>query len=104
MTFEAITSIAQAETEAREMITSAESKARQMLIDAEKEGLEAIETARSMAADECVKIENSARETAASKEKIANRNTEDEKTRLYEAAQAKMEEAAGLVIEKIIRG
>ena len=45
MTFEAITNIAQAETEAKEMIASAENKARQMLIDAEKEGKAAIEAA-----------------------------------------------------------
>ena len=104
MTFEAINKIAQAETEAKEMITSAESKARQMLIDAEKEGKAALETARSMAADECAKIENSAQETADKKAKIAGRQTEEEKSRLYEAAQAKMSDAAGLVIDKIIRG
>ncbi len=104
MTFEAITSIAQAETEAKEMIASAESKARQMLIDAEKEGKAAIETAKAMAADECAKIENSAQETAAKKAKNTSRNTEEEKTRLYESARAKMGEAAGLVIDKIIRG
>ena len=104
MTFEAITNIAQAETEAKEMIASAESRARQMVIDAEKEGKAALETARSMAADECAKIENSAQETAAKKAKTAGRIIEEEKSRLYETAQAKMGEAAGLVIDKIIRG
>lgn len=104
MTFEAITSIAQAETEAKEMITSAESKARQMIIDTEKEGQAALETARTMAADECAKIENSARETADKKARSAGMMTEEEKARLCETAQAKMEEAAGLVIDKIIRG
>ena len=104
MTFEAITNIAQAETEAKEMISSAESRARQMVIDAEKEGKAAFEAAKSMAADECTKIESGAQETADKKAKIAGRTTEDEKNRLIEAAQAKMDEAAGLVVEKLIRG
>ena len=104
MTFEAITSIAQAETEAKEMIASAESRARQMVIDAEKEGKAAIETAKAMAADECAKIENSAQETADKKAKDVGRNTEEEKSRLCETAMAKMSEAAGLVIDRIIRG
>ena len=86
------------------MIASAETRARQMLVDAEKEGKAAIEAAKSMAADECAKIENSAQETAEKKAKTANRNTEEEKNRLFETAKAKMDEAAGLVVDRIIRG
>lgn len=104
MTFEAIRSIAQAEAEAKQMLQDADARSRQMLQDAEKEGKAAIETARSMAAGECDKIRNEALETADRKAKAADRSTEDEKTRLREAAMSKMDEAADLVIEKIIRG
>ena len=104
MTFEAITSIAQAETEAKELVAAAEARAKQMLLDTEKEGRAAIEKAKTMAADECGKIESGAQETADKKARSANRNTEDEKTRLSEAAMSKMDDAADLVVEKIIRG
>ena len=104
MSFEAITSITQAEEAAKVAVQYAEAQAKQMLADAEAAGKAEIEANIKKAESELVKLREKADEKSAEAAGILGGRVADRKSALREAAQAKLDDAAALVVERIVKG
>lgn len=102
MSFEAITSIAQAENEAKAIIAGAEAKAKQMVADAESAGKAAVEAAYAKAESELKELRRQADEQAMSEAGELSGDMENRKAVLRAKAEAKLEKAAALVVERIV--
>ena len=104
MSFEAITSISQAENAAEVAVSYVESQAKQMIADAENAGKAAVAKAVEKAEREIAELR---RQSAAKSELEAgelNNTVENRKAGLRAAAEAKLTEAATLVVERIVNG
>ena len=104
MSFDAISTIAKAEADARAAVADAEAQARQMVLDAENSGKAAIEDAVKNAR---AKREDLARETEsriAAAGAAADKEAEQEMQALREQAMGRLDEAAKLVVERIVKG
>jgi len=102
MSFEAITSIAEAEQKAKQTVAEAEAKAKQMIVDAENAGKAAVEAAVVKADSEVAELRRQADEKAvADAEKLSSDN-ENKKAALRAKAETKLEKAANLVVERIV--
>lgn len=102
MSFEAITEITRAETDAKAAVASAEAKARQMLADAENAGKASIEAACSKADGELSELRRKADEKAMTEASGLSNAMENKKAALRVKAEAKLEKAAALVVERIV--
>ena len=87
MSFEAIAGVAQAEAEAKELIFGAELKARQMSAEADSELAELRKQADAKAMTEAGELST---------------ETENRKAALRARAEARLEKAAALVVERIV--
>ncbi len=102
MSFEAITNIAQAEALAKASVADAETKARQMLADAETAGKAAMEAAGAKAEAELVQLRQKADEKAETDAGDLTGELENRKAALRAKAEARLEKAAALVVERIV--
>lgn len=102
MSYEAITSVTQAEAEAKITVQNAEAKAKQMLADAENAGKAAIEAACAKAESELQELRARAGEKAVNEAGDLSKDMENRKAALRAIAEAKLEQAATLVVERIV--
>ena len=102
MSFEAITSIAQAEAEAKATVAAAEAKAKQLLAEAETAGKAAVEAANAKADSELAELRRQADEKAMTEAEGLSKETENKKAALRVKTEARLENAAALVVERIV--
>ena len=102
MSFEAISSIAQAEHEAKTAVAAAEGRSKQMLSDAEAAGKAAVEAAGSKAEEELAELNRQAKEKAKGSARALAGELENQKAVLRSRAEARLEQAASLVVERIV--
>ena len=102
MSFEAITEITRAEADAKAAVANAEAKARQMLADAENAGKASVEAARAKADGELGELRRKADDKALTEASGLSNSMENKKAALRAKAEAKLEEAAALVVERIV--
>ena len=102
MSFEAITSITGAEAAAKATIAGAELKAKQMLADAQSAGKLAVEAAGKKAEGELQELNRQAADKARADAETVSGELENRKAALRARAEARLEEAATLVVERIV--
>jgi len=104
MSFEAVTSISQAEEAAAKVVAEAKQKAAQMVLDAEAAGKASIENSVKKADEELLQLKDKADKLSEKSASDFLAGVEDEKSKLRSAAQDKLEKAATLVVERIVNG
>lgn len=104
MSFEAITSITEAEAEARYTVSSAQTRAKQMLEDAQSAGELAVEAACAKAENELAELNRQAGEKAKTGAAGLAGELETKKAAMRARAERNMDKAAGLVVERIVNG
>lgn len=104
MSFDAITGIAQAEDAAKVAIAYAEAQARQMFSDANEAGKAAVDAAVKKAETELVTLERQSLEKAEADTGKSSGRMETKKAVLRAAAEARMDKAAAMIIERIVSG
>lgn len=102
VSFEAIASITKAEADAKAAVAQADVKARQMRADAENAGRAAIEAAGEKAGHEIAELRRQADEKAMDAASGLSRELEATKAALRAKAEAKLQQAATLVVERIV--
>ena len=102
MSFDAITGIAQAEDAAKVAVQYAQAQAKQMAADAESEGKASVEAAIARADRELGALKQKSDEKSIADAKQMLKALETKKTVLRSAAQAKLDTAAALVVERIV--
>ena len=102
MSFEAIASIAAAEAAAKATVAGAEAKARQMLADSQSAGKLAVEAACDKAEGELQELNLRAAEKAKGGAEVASSELKNKKAALRARAEARLDEAASLVVERIV--
>jgi V/A-type H+-transporting ATPase subunit G/H len=102
MSFEAITTIAQAENEAKAAVSAAEAKSKQLIADAEAAGKAAVEAAGSKADEELAELSRQAKEKAKGDAQTLAGELENQKAALRARAEARLDQAASLVVERIV--
>ena len=103
MSFEAINSVVQAENEAKAAVAAAEAKAKQMLSDAQAAGRAAVEAAGDKADSALAELRRKADEEAMAKAAELSRDVENKKAALRARAEARLDRAASLVVERIVK-
>lgn len=104
MSFDAIASIAQAEDAAKVAVSYAEAQAKQMAADAEAAGKASIEAAVAKAESEIAELKRRTEQKAQGDAEKLSGTIENRKAVLRAAAEAKLEAAAALVVERIVKG
>ena len=102
MSFEAITSVTAAEAEAKATIAAAEAQARQMLADGESAGKAAVEGAAAKAGSELKELKRRTEEKSARDARELAGTLQGRDKQLREQAGPKLEEAAALIVERIV--
>ena len=102
MSMDAIAAVSQAEAEAKRLKTEATAEARRAAAAAEVAGREAVQAALAKAATELAEYRAKAVEAAESAEKELRFNTENLKTEIRSAAEAKLGQASDLIVERIV--
>ena len=102
MSMDAIAAVSQAEAEARRLKAEAAAEARRCAAAAEAAGKDAVEAALAKAAAELAEYRAKAAEAAGSAEKELRTNTENLKTEIRSAAEAKLGQASDLIVERIV--
>ena len=102
MSFEAITSVKTAEAEAKASIAAAELRAKQMLADAESAGRAAVEAAAARAESELKELRRRTEEKS-EQENLALADTlKGRESMLRAQAEPQLEQAAALIVERIV--
>lgn len=102
MSFEAINSITEAEARARELVYQAEQKARQMVSDEENAGLAAVDAALDKAASELKELNRQADKKVRSDSESLSNDAENRKAVMRSHAEARLDKAASIVVERIV--
>ena len=102
MSFEAISNITQAEAEARAAVAGAELRARQLAEDAENAGKLAVEAALEKAGEELAELSRQVDEKAKAQAETLAAQLENQKAALRAKAGGKLDQAAALVVERIV--
>ena len=102
MSFEAISSIAQAEAQATAAVAGAELRARQLAADAETAGKLAVETAGAKADAELAELARQVNEKAKAQAESLSGELENQKAVLRAKAESRLDQAAALVVERIV--
>ena len=103
MSFEAINRVAEAEKEAKAVIAAAEQTARQMISDAKAAGKAAVLAAGDKADSTLAELRIQANAAAMDKAAALSRDMENKKAALRARAEARLEQAAALVVERIVK-
>lgn len=102
MSFEAVSNIAQAEAQAKVTVAEAESKAKQMLADADTAGKLAIGAACGKNRGGAQGAQPQVSEKARAQAKGLSGDLENQKAALRARAEGRLEQAAALVVERIV--
>ena len=102
MSFEALANITQAEADAKAAVVQAEAKARQMVADAFAAGKAAVEAALAKADGELEQLRRQADEKAMAAAGGLSGELESQKAVLCALADEKLDQAATLVVERIV--
>lgn len=104
MSFDAITGIAQAEDAAKVAVQYAQAQAKQMLADAEAEGKAEIDAAVARAEKELRALRQKSDAKSVEDAKKLLNELETKKAVLQAGAEAKLDAAASLVAERVMKG
>ncbi len=104
MSYDAITSIAQAEDASKVAVQYAQAQAKQMAADAEAAGKASVEAAVARADRELETLRQKSDEKSIADARQVLKALETKKTVLRGGAQAKLDSAAALVMERIVKG
>lgn len=104
MSFDAITSIAQAEDAAKVAVQYAQAQAKQMLADAEAEGKGEIDAALARAEKELRALRQKSDAKSVEDAKKLLNELETKKAVLQAGAEARLDAAAALVVERVLKG
>jgi len=104
MSLEAIEAIGEAEELARVIKAEAELEAKAVLEKAQADGFAAIKDAEKRAADELRALQKRANEKVLAEVQELAKSTENKKAVLLARAEARIDSAAALVIERIVSG
>ena len=102
MSLEAITSVTTAEQEAKNAVAAAQTQARQLLADAQTAGKAALEAARAKADSELEVLRTKAQEKSRDDARSLDRDLEQERQALCRKAEARLDAAAALIVERIV--
>ena len=102
MSFEAIYNISQAESEGKAAVAAAEAKAKGLIAEAEAAGKASVQEAIARADRELEMLYARAGEKNSSDAGALARELEDRKAALLAKAQARLDSAASLVVERIV--
>ena len=102
MSFEAVSLITKAESEAKTLVAEAEARAKQMISDAENDGHAAITAAGEKAERELAELKKQAGSRAVEQAGILSESTENGKAELRARAEKQIDRAADLVVERIV--
>lgn len=103
MSFEAITSVTQAEAEAKAAVAAAEAKARQLLADAETAGKAAVDAAAARAESELKELRRRTEERSAQESAKLTETLQGRQAQLRAQAEPKLKDAAALIVERIVK-
>ena len=104
MSFDALNSITNAEEKANQIVADAESKARQIISDAEENGKVVLAKAQEEAKAEKGRIFDEANESIAANDAAFTEESNSGIGTLRHKALKNIEEAANLVVERIVKG
>ncbi len=104
MSFDAITGIAQAEDAAKVAVQYAQAQAKQMIADAEAEGKAVIDAAVARAEKELRALRQKSDAKSVEDAKKLLNELETKKAVLQAGAEAKLDAAASLVAERVMKG
>ena len=104
MAFDAITSIAQAEDAAKVAVQYAQAQAKQMIADAGTQGKAEIDAAVARAEKELRTLQQKSDAKSVEDARKLLSEMETKKAVLKAGAEAKLEAAASLVVERIVKG
>lgn len=102
MSLEAITSVANAEQEAKNAVAAAQARAKQLLADAEAAGKASLEAARAKADSELEVLQIKAEEKSRTDGLTLAQELEQDRSALRRKAEARLEEATALIVERIV--
>ena len=102
MSFDAINNIAQAELDAKAAVAAAEQKAKQLIAEAEDAGRASVEAAIAKADGELEELRRRAGEKSETDAQRLRDELATKKAVLLAKAEAKLEKAAALVVERIV--
>ena len=104
MSFDAITGIAQAEDAAKVAVQYAQAQAKQMLADAETEGKAEVDAAVAKAEMELRALQQKSDAKSVEDAKKLLNELETKKAVLQAGAEARLDAAASLVAERVVKG
>lgn len=104
MSFDAIASVSKAEAEGKAAQAAAEQRAKQMLAEAEAAGKAAVEAALTKAEAELSELRKETDKKAAASTAQVFDELENKKTVMRSRAEARLEKAASLIVERIVNG
>lgn len=104
MSFEAISSITEAEEAAKQTVADAEVKARQMIADAETEGKALVKKASEDASSERTELFDKAQGVILTNAQEIKKSSDDTVASLRHKAKANIDDAAKLIAERIVKG
>jgi V/A-type H+-transporting ATPase subunit G/H len=104
MSLEVIKSISDAEDAAREARLSAQTQAKSMIAEAEKKGQAAVLDAAARAEDEVKKRFSEAEQKAAAYAAELQKTTAEKQAEIRRHAESRLNDAAGMIIERIVNG
>ena len=102
MSFEAISNITQAEAAAKATLAGAETRAKQLAADAESAGKLAVDAAIAKAEAELQELSRQVNDKAKQESERLAADLENQKAVLRTRAESKLDEAAALVVERIV--
>lgn len=104
MSFEVISAVKNAEEQAESIISGAKADAKQMLADVKNQGETAIAAAVARAESELVELRKKSEEKAESNSGQILGNSENKKAVIRAKAEARLEAAADIIVERIVNG
>lgn len=104
MSFDAVTGIAQAENAAKVAVDYAGARAKQLIAEAEEAGKQSVTAACEKAESELKQLRCQAEAKAEDDAVKARGKIENKKAVLRAAAEARLNAAASLVVERIVKG
>ena len=104
MSFEAITAISEAEENAKRMKAEALAAAKAAEAAAQAEGRAAVEAAEKKAAAELAELRSKSDEKAKEDARQLASDTENRKAAMRARADARLEKAAALIVERVVNG
>ena len=104
MAFDALAEITKAENDAKAAVAAAQQQAKQLIADAENTGKAGITAAISKAETELAKLKTAADSKAVEQAESLSGDVNNKRATLRVKAEARIEKAADLIVERIVNG